>query len=45
MTGHYFDLIFEVKNGKIFDIYEGSKFKNTKHKLTKSNKIKIDNRI
>ena len=44
-TGHYFDLIFEVKNGKIFDIYECSEFKNTKHKLTKSNKIKIDDRI
>ena len=44
-SGHYFDLIIDIKKGVVRDIYECAKFKCSDQKLLKNKRIKIDRSV
>ena len=44
-SGNYFDLIIDIKNGVVQDIYECAKFKCSDQKLLKNKQIKIDRSV
>jgi hypothetical protein len=44
-TNDYMDLILEIKNDRVLDIYECSKFENDGFELTKKKKITLDNEL
>ncbi|MDZ4668372.1 MAG: hypothetical protein SGJ00_10865 [bacterium] len=41
-SGHYFDLIIDIKDGVVLDIYECTLFKCLENGLSKNNRIEID---
>ncbi|MEO7315538.1 MAG: hypothetical protein ABIW47_10145 [Ginsengibacter sp.] len=44
-SGNYFDLIIDIKNGVVRDIYECAKFECSDQKVLKNKQIKIDRSV